>query len=74
MKRTAILLAAIGLSAFAGAAPASAQYNWVEMVHRYYNGSHLVATVEFWCDGSLHHHGGEITGNEEVIETYYGCP
>lgn len=74
MKRTAILLAAIGLSAFAGAAPASAQYNWVEKVHRHYDGSRLVATIEFWCDGSMYHYGGEITGNEEVIETYYGCP
>lgn len=74
MKRIGILLAAIGLSAFAGGAPASAQYSALEKIQYYYTDashSQLSATVKFWCDGWIEGDGGFITS--EMVEDYYGC-
>ena len=73
MKRKAILLAAIGLSALAGGAPASAQYGPIEYINRFWDGSRLVAVVEYYCDGGAAHYGDEIQGWHEVEHIYYGC-
>ena len=72
MNSTAILLAAIGLSAFAGGAPAYA-HGQVEYINRFYDGSQLVATVVYYCDEHAEHSGGEVQGWHEVQQTYYGC-
>ena len=74
MKRIGILLTALGLTALAGGAPASAQYSAIYKIqYYYYDAGHtqLSATVKFWCDGWIEGDGGFITS--EMDEVYYSC-